>query len=174
MKKILMFVFGPFLSFSAIAYFPVFLYLTFFGFGYLVNASIIVSSKDHVVFQFIVVGFFSLIFPLLIMLCGFVLFTKARTWKSKGWIIYFCWLPLLFIIAFVFIAAFAGLSQAVVEGGEGTVNERYRMYLLMAGKAVVFGHIFLVPWVYISLQLLKKLPFWKEGTKNCEISGTRT
>lgn len=90
----------------------------------------------------------------LIYLC-YYLCTKLASWFKKGMVIYLCWLILGFINTYIVAAAIAGVSMAAVDG----VTKGWNLFLQeigFAGILLLFAQIFIIPWVFISVIIMRK------------------
>ena len=150
----------PLLVFSLVGFWPVAIYLLVWGLGLLLNVAISAASRDATSASsagFFIYGVLSWIAPILFVLAGHELFSRAASWRRRGYVLYATWLVIALVMAFVFSAAIGGVSMAAVEGGAGSARSRRSLYGGSAILIVAWAHAVIVPWVLASLFLLKRI-----------------
>ncbi|MCK9573143.1 MAG: hypothetical protein M0R20_01915 [Candidatus Omnitrophica bacterium] len=143
-------------------HFIVFLLLNFwpilFGIGilatlFLLNVLIAQLPKDRL---FCLLMFFAVfLIPFgLIYLC-YCLCAKLTSWFKKGIVIYLFWLTLGFMGTYLAAASIAGASMAVADG---VAKGRDLLFqeINFAGMLLLFAQILIIPWVIISIIIMKK------------------
>jgi len=108
-----------------------------------------------------------LLIPLSLVYFCYYLCTKTGSWLKRGVIIYLFWLILGFMSAYLVSAAIAGSSMAVAEGSA----KGWNLFVQEAGFAgilLLFTQILIIPWVIISVMVMKKKEpvFFKPGYKS--------
>jgi len=90
----------------------------------------------------------------LIYLC-YYLCAKLSSWPKKGIIIYLFWLILGLMSAYLVSVSLAGTSMAVAEGVTGGWN-LFLQEIGFAGILLLFTQILIIPWVIISVIVMKR------------------
>lgn len=122
-----------------------------------------VQTKERL-FNLIMFFAVSLIPVGLVYLCYYFC-AKAASWAKKGVIIYSFWLVLGFVNAYLVSAAIAGTSMAVAEGITSGFN-LFLQEISFAGILLLFTQVLIIPWVVISVMIMKKKESFFFGARN--------
>ncbi len=157
MKKIFSFITPGLVIFVFKAFGLAIFFLFIYGCGMLLNLFILIAEPkiggslvEWAFFMAIV-----LILPSAIIIYCYRLCAKANNWRKRGWIIYSAWLVLAFGMSYLVSAALGGVSMAAVDGGTVQWNLELQ-YISFAVRLTLFSHLIFVPWILVSISLLKK------------------
>ncbi|MDD4954587.1 MAG: hypothetical protein PHP17_00910 [Candidatus Omnitrophica bacterium] len=145
--------FKSFIVFLLLNFWPTICCFAVFSMFFLLALFLSVPIKDRL-FNLIMFLVVFLIPAGLIYLC-YYLCVKANSWAKKGVIVYSFWLILGFLNAYLVSAAIAGTSMAVAEGITGGWN-LFLQEISFAGILLLFTQVLIIPWVVISVMIMKK------------------
>jgi hypothetical protein len=163
----------PYLSFfvvSLVCFWPVFLWLTAFGFIILPHELTMMrlSSPYRIresTGQFLAYLFGAWLFPIPVLWITHTHFIRADSWKRRGWILYGGWLAFVLPVFFLLVAALGGASMAVADAGNAGSSLRYLIYAGCTLYATLWSHLFIGPWIFISIVIFKwanlRLKIWR-------------
>lgn len=140
--------------FILIVFWPVLVCCFVYGLGEFLNlfVSPFPEASRRISLGFIIEGFIPVFLPIFIILVAYYLCSHTKKWINRGWILYSSWLILMILAGFYYSSLYAW---------EGSYLNRHWFYFKEALKLSLFAHIFIVPWVIISVYLLKL--FQKKG-----------
>lgn len=144
--------------FAGVVFWPAILFFIFYAWAmadtsfvkYLLKTTGVINFKE------VFIGYGTLFIQILVILVSYSCCVRA-TWGKRCWVIYTTWIVLIMEMSFFMLAALGGASMAVVEGGAGPMLYRYMQYFDAVIIFTLFSNIILIPWVFISLFLLKKI-----------------
>lgn len=136
--------------FSVITFPPAIFLLSILGLGMVLSFFISPFS-----FRDSLEVFIAFFIPIVLMVACYWFCQKA-SWKKRGWFIYITWIFLALELCFLFCAAIGGVSQARVES-KMPASYWYQQYFMASLNMTLFVQIVIIPWVFISIRLLKKI-----------------
>ena len=147
---------GNLIIFIITAFFPLLIFSLWF------NASFFLFFLTNFIrkpslFQFL--SLILLILPFFFMVASYFVFKKISIFKEQSFTLYIFWLLSLFPSAYFFTSLIAGASMAVVDGGlKGW--ELQSQILAGAISFVLFAHIIIIPWILLSLAIIRRNLKW--------------
>lgn len=96
-----------------------------------------------------------LIMVLTLPATAFTLARKSSSWFAKGLLLYVCWQPLVFLLAYFAAGALAGVSMAAVDGAVTKEDLRVQA-LTFAAHIWPLAQILIIPWLTGTMILIKR------------------
>jgi hypothetical protein len=86
---------------------------------------------------------------------AFTLARKQHSWFTKGVLLYLCWQPLVFLLAYFAASALAGVSMAAADGA--VTEESLRLQAMaFAAHLWLLAQILIVPWLTGTMIFIKR------------------
>jgi hypothetical protein len=144
-----------FLLFVFVVFSPAFLGFAVVIWGLAINILIVDELSERLYNAAFIAGLAAL--PAAVSYLCFWLCSRAGSWWRRALFIYVCWLAFGFGLAYVFSAAMAGVSMAVVEGVVSGWELEVQI-LSFAAYLLLFGHVVILPAVGLSCWFMKANP----------------
>ena len=96
--------------------------------------------------------------PLVVVCFGYWAFLMTQDWRKRGWILYATWFAASFVAAFI--------AYVIIGGPDGPrFNSPSTSFMTFASVLALTGeaHLLFVPWVIVSIPLLKKIGLGRRG-----------
>ena len=110
-------------------------------------------------FYFLLMGIGPILYFFLAMKICYRQFEKNNSWMQKAIVVYVGWLVLLTPLLFLLLNGLGGASMSVVDGQSGSYWQRFPQYVDYTFLALLWGHIFIIPWIFLSIVILKRRSF---------------